>query len=124
MQQKKRGNMFGPIKSSFTRNLKSETAPSNYPKNWKEISAAFRKECKYTCKVCTVNCSAHTCLVDAHHIRPDKSNCAYTNLQCLCKYCHSKQPQHWHYKPKEKEMEMLRQLWKEQDIPDPSQKSL
>ena len=108
-----------PLGSFFTDGLKSEHQPSGYPKNWNQISAAFRKSRNYTCAICTVCCEAHQHLVDAHHIISDKSNCDYTNLQCLCKYCHNKQDFHGHYKPKPEQLKILRSLWQEQEISSP-----
>ncbi|MGI9306988.1 MAG: hypothetical protein ACR2P5_06760 [Gammaproteobacteria bacterium] len=115
--------MAKPLGESFARGLKGTAQPSGYPNNWAKISAAFRKERKYTCEVCSVKCGAdanlaNTGLTEAHHINGDKSDCKYANLQCLCVYCHSQQPSHEHYKAPEKKMEKLRQLWEEQGIPE------
>ena len=111
-----------PLGKSLVAKLKSDKSSSNYPKNWGSISAAFRKERRYKCKICGVDCCDHPGLTDAHHINGDKSNCNYKNLQCLCKYCHWQQPQHRHYNPTEAQMKILRRLWQEQNLPDPSQK--
>lgn len=108
-----------PLGSSFFDGLKAEHDATGYPSNWDKISAAFRKARGYTCAICKVHCESHTNLVDAHHINGDKANCDYENLQCLCKYCHSKQDFHSHYKPKSQQLEMLRSLWQEQEIPSP-----
>ena len=111
-----------PLGKSLVVGLKGESSSSIYPKNWGSISAAFRKERRYKCEICGVDCRDHPGLTDAHHINGDKGNCNYKNLQCLCKYCHSQQPQHRHYKPTEAQMKTLRRLWREQNLPDPSQK--
>lgn len=108
-----------PLDSSFFNDLKTEHDAAGYPLNWNKISAAFRKALNYTCAVCKICCESHTNLVDAHHINGDKSNCDYGNLQCLCKYCHSKQDFHSHYKPKLQQLEILRLLWQEQEILSP-----
>ena len=111
-----------PLKKSLVAGLKSDKLPSGYPKNWNNISTAFRKEHRYKCGVCHVDCSDHPKLTDAHHTRGDKSESDYKKLQCLCKYCHSQQPKHGHYKPTDSQMKILRRLWQEQKLPDPSQK--
>ncbi len=112
-----------PLTKSLVGKLRSPDSPSGYPKDWDKISAEFRKLHNYTCKECGVDCSAHPSLIDVHHIDRDKSNCDSSNLQCLCKYHHSKQPQHGHYSV-EKHMKTLRQLWEEQDISIPNQEIL
>ncbi len=112
--------MATPLKKSLVRKLRGPDSPSGYPKDWGKISAKFRELHNYTCKECGVDCSEHHFLIDVHHIDSDKSNCDYSNLQCLCKYHHSKQPQHEHYSAKEY-MGTLHQLWEEQDISIPNQ---
>ncbi|MGR3913331.1 MAG: HNH endonuclease [Gammaproteobacteria bacterium] len=107
--------MNNPLGTSFTDGLKSEVEPSGYPKNWREISAAFRKQRNYTCHDCGVCCEKHPGLTDAHHLNGDKSNCAPENLRCLCKHHHAKQ--HSHYKIKESKLQKLHRLWDEQEIP-------
>ena len=109
-----RGN---PLWDDFIKGLKTPAAPSGYPSNWNSISAAFRRAKNYTCEICGVDCRTHTGLTDAHHINGEKSDCRYKNLQCLCIYHHSQRPKHEHYKPTESEMQILRQLWEEQNIP-------
>lgn len=96
--------------------------PSGYPFDWNERSAAFREKRGYICDECRVDCSTYPRLTDAHHKNGDKSNCEYSNLQCLCKFHHSEK--HSHYKQMLKgsekfneDMELLQRLWKEQNIP-------
>lgn len=95
---------------------KSTQLSTAYPPNWKDISAAFRKERRYVCEECGVACSAYPQVTDAHHINGDKSNCEYSNLQCLCKFCHFKK--HSHYNLDKVQMQFLRQLWDAQNISD------
>lgn len=97
--------------------LKNPIQPSTYPTNWNKRSSDYRKRRNYTCELCGVDCSDHTKLVDAHHKDGDKTNCKDENLECLCKYHHSKKPFHGHYKIKEEDMQDLRKLWEEQNIP-------
>ena len=106
----------------FSRNLSPPATPTGLPENWSDISAAFRRERHYKCGICRVDCRDHTDLTDAHHINGNQIDCGYENLQCLCKYHHSQQPRHGHYKPTKAQMKTLRRLWQEQGIPDPSQK--
>ena len=106
-----------PIGKIFTSDLKNDFEPSNYPKNWTQISKDFRKERRYKCEKCGVDCSEHPELVDAHHKNGDKSDCNYGNLVCLCKHCHSKEDHHGHYQNQvKKNIPKLQQLWKEQEI--------
>ena len=86
-----------PLGAPHVKNLKEEFAPSGYPSNWEEISAAYREKCGYKCDLCSVNCSKHTYLTDTHHKNRDKSDCRDRNLQCLCKLCHAEQHKHEHY---------------------------
>ena len=111
--------MTVPLGENFISNLKTDTQPSGYPKNWSEISAAFRKKRKYKCEKCGVDCSEYQRLVDTHHKNGDKSNCDYKNLVCLCKYHHSKEPHHTHYGKvvEEEDIAILKRLWEEQKIP-------
>lgn len=110
--------MATPLGRSFAHGLKTPEQPSGYPKNWDKISVAFRTKCGYKCETCGVVCeSPHTRLTHAHHKDGDKSNCAYSNLKCLCVYHHAQQPFHQHYKPNEQDMENLRRLWENQNIP-------
>ena len=114
--------MTSPLTRRFTRGLDSGTKPTGYPKNWGDISKAFRIKCGYKCHSCSVCCGReeHHQLLDVHHINGVKSNCKPGNLRCLCKECHAKQPFHGHYasviKPEDKET--LRQLRQEQGLPD------
>ena len=101
---------------------KSGTNPPRkygYPENWRSISEDFRRRFNFTCEICGVKCESQHRLTHTHHRNGNKRNCNDKNLQCLCVYCHSKQPRHGHYKPKKDEMEALRQLWKEQNISSP-----
>ena len=109
--------MTTPLGKEFADEHKSPASPTGYPKNWNEISKAFRKKCGYKCAVCEVDCSTDTELVEAHHIDGDKSNCEYRNLKCLCIYHHWKEPMHGHHKPTEDKMNRLRRLWEAQGIP-------
>ena len=105
-----------PLWKEFIAGLDLSAMPTDYPLNWENISAAFRRAKNYTCEICGVDCRKHTGLTDAHHINGEKSDCRYKNLQCLCIYHHSQRPKHEHYKPTESEMQILRQLWEEQNI--------
>lgn len=117
--------MTSPLTGIYTQGLKGAAESSDYPKNWGEISKAFRKMHGYKCHACGVCCDqeAHHCLLDVHHINGVKRDCRDSNLRCLCKECHAKQDFHRHYvsviKPEDKEA--LRQLRQEQNLPPPSE---
>lgn len=111
--------MTSPLGKSFTIGLKSDTQPTGYPKNWTEISNAYRKSRNYICEFCGVNCSdkpEHRKSTDTHHKNGVKEDCCYENLECLCKYHHAEL--HPHYKRViKKDLEILEELWNEQGIP-------
>ena len=113
-------NPNNPFWKDFISGLDSPASPSNYPRDWSKRSKAFRKKQGYKCAVCGVDCAEYPYLTDAHHKNGIKSDCDDSNLQCLCKYHHHKQ--HPGYKPSESNMRILRRLWQEQGISDPSQK--
>ena len=102
-----------PIGASHVKNLKGEFDPAGYPSDWDEISAAYRKKCGYKCADCSVDCSAHHHLIDAHHKSRDKSDCRDDNLQCLCKLCHAEQHRHEHYRVEEAHKEEILRLREE-----------
>lgn len=111
------------LMKNFVSDLPSSEDPSGYhPNKWRNISKSVRKEHGYKCKSCGVDCSGSPNLLDVHHINGRKSDCDDSNLRCLCKYCHSQQPMHGHYKPSPNELQSLRQLWREQGIQDPTQR--
>lgn len=105
----------------FAKGLKGVIPTTDYPKNWPEMSANFRKKRKYRCESCKVDCSKYPRLVDAHHKNGDKTNCKDENLECLCKYHHAKLHPHYEriIKQQKKDLQILRELWKEQDISIP-----
>lgn len=62
-----------------------------YPKQWTKISRAYRKKVDYTCERCGISPreNRHQRYWDVDHIDGDKTNLSESNLQCLCKCCHS-----------------------------------
>lgn len=81
----------------------SADAPLNkYPKNWNEISAAFRKNVGYKCQnvACGVDLSAmqYRRYLHVHHKNSAKNDCDYSNLEALCIYCHAEEFMHSHVK--------------------------
>jgi hypothetical protein len=69
-----------------------------YPKHWREISKKYREQAKWTCADCGKSFENNRAMLDVHHIDGVRSNVKKTNLQVLCKGCHSNQPMHSHYK--------------------------
>lgn len=109
---------------SSTGRFKSPLSSTLYPDNWDEISRNCRKTRGHTCAECGVICPEDSGLLDVHHRNGDKSNCKPSNLVCLCKFCHSKEPFHEHYRSMLKTtgdldvfLKQLRKLWEEQNIP-------
>lgn len=75
--------------------VKSAHSPTGYPDNWRQTSKAFRQLNGWLCSKCGVylgDADAQE-LLHVHHVDGDKRN---NNLMCLCKECHSKEPNH-HY---------------------------
>lgn len=81
----------------------SADAPLNkYPKNWDEISSAFRKNVGYKCQnvECGVDLSSvqHRRYLHVHHKNGATNDCDYSNLEALCIYCHAEEFMHAHVK--------------------------
>lgn len=75
------------------------TAPINqYPKDWPKISMRYRAYKNWICEKCGKDFSQNKGELDAHHIDGNKFNVNYSNLQALCKECHSSEYMHGHYK--------------------------
>ena len=68
--------------------------PSEYTKNWEDISQKYRESMQYKCEACSVDLSSHSKLLHTHHINGVKSDNNNSNLKALCKLCHSDQPNH------------------------------
>lgn len=98
---------------------KEETvlAEEPYAPNQKEIADAYKKQCKYHCQLCGVDCSNNkTCLHlhhkdgNGHHNNPD-------NLIVLCAACHADQYMHSHMNGAfADEIDLVKRLRKDQGI--------
>jgi hypothetical protein len=63
-----------------------ETSPTNlYSDNWRDMSAAIRKELKNTCQNCW-----RIGLTHVHHKNSDKTDNRFSNLHVVCEDCHNK----------------------------------
>lgn len=62
-----------------------------YVKNWEFISKKFREEKNYTCENCGLQITNlyYRQYIHVHHINGNKLNNNYSNLICLCLYCHA-----------------------------------
>jgi len=62
-----------------------------YVRGKEKLSKAFRTKVGYTCKSCgiTPDQVIHGRYWDTHHVDGDKTHNKESNLQCLCKLCHS-----------------------------------
>ena len=76
--------------------LKSAHSPTRRADNWRQTSRAFRRLKHWQCEGCGVDLSHAEHLLHVHHVDGDKRNDRDDNLRCLCKECHSKEPNH-HY---------------------------
>lgn len=84
-----------------TSGLKSAALPANYAGNWKAKSKAFKADHDYKCGECGVRlhgAQERELLLHTHHVNGDKHDDRTDNRRCLCKDCHSKQPNHDHMK--------------------------
>lgn len=62
-----------------------------YVKDWEFISKKFREEKNYTCENCglQITDAYYRQYIHVHHINGNKLNNNYSNLRCLCLYCHA-----------------------------------
>ena len=84
------------IQDLWSLNLKSDknTNINVYPPNWKKLSQSIRKNNKFKCTNCGLDCSKHQYLLHVHHINGKKNDNSKKNLKALCISCHSKEPGH------------------------------
>ena len=74
-------------------------APVNkYTPDWDYVSKLFREKNNWTCSNCKINFSNKKHFLDVHHKNGNRTDNSESNLQCLCKDCHSKMPGHEHMK--------------------------
>ncbi|TYC63823.1 HNH endonuclease [Marinobacter sp. BW6] len=87
-----------------------------YAENWKEVSARYRESKEYICESCGVDLKQAKALLHTHHIDGNKRNNNEANLQALCADCHRKQPLHDHMYIKQRDMLIIQQFRKAQNI--------
>ncbi|SOB74754.1 hypothetical protein SAMN04488490_0282 [Marinobacter sp. LV10R510-11A] len=87
-----------------------------YAKNWKEVSAKFRESKNFVCESCKVDLKQAKGLLHTHHRDGNKRNNGEANLQALCADCHRKQPLHDHMYIKQRDMAIIQQFRKAQNI--------
>jgi hypothetical protein len=68
----------------------------DYPKNWNEISLSYKNSVGWCCENCHAVLAEHHHLLNVHHRNGVKADVDVTNLQALCKICHSEQCMHEH----------------------------
>ena len=98
--------------------VKSAHSPTGYPPNWSQTSRAFRQLNGWRCSKCGVYLGdADTQeLLHVHHVDGDKRN---NNLMCLCKECHSKEPNHHRVVLSEEELRTISRA-RERDEREPN----
>jgi hypothetical protein len=67
-----------------------------YAPNHQEIAERYKKQVKFICQLCGVNCKTEKCCLHLHHKDGDGQNNNASNLQILCADCHARQPMHNH----------------------------
>lgn len=61
-----------------------------YVREWRRISAFYRKKKNYTCEKCGIRLDGiNKRFLEVHHIDGDKLHNSENNLKCLCIECHS-----------------------------------
>ncbi len=65
-----------------------DDAAKGYSDDWKQISAAYRKDKNYTCEKCNVGLTIAKHLLHTHHKNGEKSDNTSSNLMALCADCH------------------------------------
>ena len=99
--------------------LKQAPLPAYYAGNWRTTSDAFKEEHDYQCAQCRVRLygARERKLLHTHHVNGDKhDDDRPDNLRCLCKDCHSRQPNHAHMKLTADELWTIERARREQGI--------
>lgn len=65
-----------------------------YSNDWAQISNRVKQNANYTCSICGKNYLNNKYNLHVHHKNGLKNDNSPSNLQVLCKSCHSKQPLH------------------------------
>lgn len=92
----------------------SAGSAAGYTRDWSDISRAIREASGGECEQCYVNLGANSHLLHVHHINGVKNDNRRSNLMCLCKDCHRKQPDHDHMFLTGDEMRLITRLRIEQ----------
>lgn len=68
------------------------SAPRNaYTKDWHDVSWDYRRRRNWRCEICGKDCRGNKVELHTHHRSMQKGDNSKSNLQALCKTCHSKQ---------------------------------
>lgn len=98
--------------------LQSAHSRTGYTPDWGDVSDEVRRANDWRCNSCGVDLSHARGLLHLHHVDGDKHNNSSENLRCLCKDCHSKQPNHAHMKLTPGELSTIELARREQGIGD------
>lgn len=85
-----------------------------YTKDWSDLSRQTREAHAYTCGECGVDLSGHKHLCDVHHVNGVRSDNSAQNLRVLCRHCHRNQPMHEGLYVSRADMQLITDLWNEQ----------
>lgn len=94
--------------------LSDNPGSSVYTSDWPDVSRAVRDAAGGACEDCGVVLGMGSSLLHVHHINGVKNDNRRANLQCLCKDCHRKQPNHGHMFMTGEEMRLINRLRREQ----------
>ena len=77
-------------------NPSKDTNIFGYPNNWKEIATNFKQKKGLKCNSCglTDKSGINQWYFDVDHLNGNKSDCSSSNLQVLCKLCHTYKDKH------------------------------
>jgi hypothetical protein len=82
----------------------------DYPVNWNEIAVSYKESVNWCCENCHAIFAENRGLLDVHHRNGVKSDVDPSNLQALCKICHSEQFLHGHYQVTIEERRLIEHL--------------
>lgn len=85
---------FETFFSSLPQYSSATTPRGGYAANWNQIATEIKQQRNWCCEECGVDLSHHKPLLHAHHRNGVVSDNHPSNIDVLCKMCHSEKPSH------------------------------